>query len=339
MPRYTQLYREAADARSLFVLLDGVVEHTASGGVPSGQRVQRCDGAVVGATGAWSKSVVVVGLEALSRVPRDTTATTLKECVLLRLGSNALSPDAVLRELVQQPTQPCSGQGPLARGPPLTPNPTLALTQVRQQLPDVPLFFGLPAETLAEVAALSSAIEVAEGEDVLQLDVVPAHFCILTHGSVSVLLSSGLCVARLNARPADATCRNPFFGEMGLLANKPAVASVRATSAVRCITISRANFARFLGLVPDFEERVSEIARARGRENDLKLKLEAAEASRANMLATDKAMEVLALPQMQLRERRRADDDFSGGLASEANAVLFTQKLKPRARRPPKGTL
>ena len=79
MPRYTQLYREAADARSLFVLLDGVVEHTASNGVPSGQRVQRCDGAVVGATGAWSKSVVVVGLEALSRVPRDTTATTLKE--------------------------------------------------------------------------------------------------------------------------------------------------------------------------------------------------------------------------------------------------------------------
>ena len=34
---------------------------------------------MVGATGAWSKSVVVVGLEALSRVPRDTTATTLKE--------------------------------------------------------------------------------------------------------------------------------------------------------------------------------------------------------------------------------------------------------------------
>ena len=28
MPRYTQLYREAADARSLFVLLDGVVTLT-----------------------------------------------------------------------------------------------------------------------------------------------------------------------------------------------------------------------------------------------------------------------------------------------------------------------
>lgn len=181
--------------------------------------------------------------------------------------------------------------------------------------------------------------QVAEGEDVLQLDVVPAHFCILTHGSVAVVLSSGLCVARLNARPADATCRNPFFGEMGLLANKPAVASVRATSAVRCLTISRANFARFLGLVPDFEERVSEIGRARGRENDLKLKLEEAEASRANMLATDKAMEVLALPSMQQRERRRTDDDFSGGLASEAAAVLFTKKLQTRARRPPKGTL
>ena len=162
MPRYTQLYREAADARSLFVLLDGVVEHTASGGVPSGQRVQRCDGAVVGATGAWSKSVVVVGLEALSRVPRDTTATTLKECVLLRLGSNALSPDAMLRELVRQLTPTL----PTASAPEAGTSPHPHPHQVRQQLPDVPLFFGLPAEALAEVAALSSAIEVREGEDV-----------------------------------------------------------------------------------------------------------------------------------------------------------------------------
>ena len=164
MPRYTQLYREAADARSLFVLLDGVVEHTASNGVPSGQRVQRCDGAVVGATGAWSKSVVVVGLEALSRVPRDTTATTLKECVLLRLGSNALSPDAMLRELVRQLTLTLTL--PTASAPEAGTSPHPHPNQVRQQLPDVPLFFGLPAEALAEVAALSSAIEVREGEDV-----------------------------------------------------------------------------------------------------------------------------------------------------------------------------
>lgn len=210
---------------------------------------------------------------------------------------------------------------------------------MRQQLPDVPLFFGLSAEALEQVAALSSAIEVAEGQDVLE--VVPGHFCILTHGSVSVVLKegSGLCVAQLHARPADPNCRNPFFGEMSLLNNQAAVASVRATSAVRCITISGANFARFLDTVPDFEERVSEISRARRRENDLKLKLEAAEAQRADMLATDKATKVLALPQMQLRERRRADDDLTSGLASEANSVLFTQKLKTRARRPPKGTI
>ena len=133
VPRYTQLYREAADARSLFVLLDGVVEHTADSGVPSGQRVQRCDGAVVGATGAWSKSVVVVGLEALSRVPRETTATTLKECVLLRLGSNALSPDAVLREQVPQRTQPCSGEGPWPI--PLKPSPTRTPTRCGSSCP------------------------------------------------------------------------------------------------------------------------------------------------------------------------------------------------------------
>ena len=221
--------------------------------------------------------------------------------------------------------------------PPLKPNPTLALTQVRQQLPDVPLFFGLSAEALEQVAALSSAIEVTEGQDVLE--VVPAHFCILTHGTAAVVLKhSGLCVAQLHAHPGDPNCRNPFFGEMSLLNNQAAVAAVRATSAVRCITISSANFARFLDTVPDFEERVSEISRARHRENDLKLKLEAAEAQRADMLATDKATEVLALPQMQLRERRRADDELTSGLASEANSVLFAQKMKTRVRRPPKGT-
>ena len=359
MARYTELYREAADARSLFVLLDGEVEHSAAGGrVPSGQRVQRCDGVAVGATGAWSKSMVVVGLEALSRVPRDTTATTLKECVLLRLGSHVLSPDAVVRELVQPPAPSPSGHPNPYPSPTPNPNPnpnptpnpnpkrshsrpqpkpTPRARQVRQQLPDVPLFFGLSAEALEQVAALSSAIEVEAGQDVLE--VVPYHFCILTHGSASVVLKdSGLCVAYLHARPADPNCRNPFFGEMSLLHNQEAVAHVRATSAVRCITISSANFARFLDTVPDFEERVSEISRARRRENDLKLKLEAAEAERAEMLATDKATAVLALPQMQLRERRIADDDLKSGLAREANSVLFTQKMKARVRRPPKGT-
>ena len=47
---------------------------------------------------------------------------------------------------------------------------------------------------------------------------------------------------------------------------------------------------------------------------------------------------MLALPQMQLRERRIADDDLKSGLAREANSVLFTQKMKARVRRPPKGT-
>ena len=62
---------------------------------------------------------------------------------------------------------------------------------MRQQLPDVPLFFGLSAEALEQVAALSSAIEVEAGQDVLE--VVPYHFCILTHGSASVVLKdSGL---------------------------------------------------------------------------------------------------------------------------------------------------
>ena len=352
MPRYTQLYREASNARSLFVLLEGVIEHTASCGVPQGQRVQRCDsGSHEGAAGAWSMRAVVVGPEALSRVPRASTTTALSECLLLRISPHLLSPGAVARELV------------------------------RQQLPGVPLFSGLPPEALADLAALVGTIEVREGKDVLPVGAVPPYFCILTHGSVAVLMNSGLCaarialcvcacvrigrvctqlalgmtrslracacqahvarcVARLNARPADATLRNPFFGEMGLLANKPAMASVRATSYVRCLTISRTNFARFLSLVPDFEERVTEIGRARGRVNALKVQLDEANAARAFMVSASKAMEVLALPSMQWRERRCAGEEAPDrGLAGDAFALLESKKQQLRARRPPKGTL
>jgi len=98
---------------------------------------------------------------------------------------------------------------------------------VRSQLPKVPLFFGVRAETLANISGLVRVYKATEGQDLLALGVVPSRFCILTHGSIAVVLGNGLCVARLSAAPTDPTLRNPFFGEMGLLSNKPSVAAVR----------------------------------------------------------------------------------------------------------------
>lgn len=301
VPRYVRLYREAAAPRCFYILLEGSLEHSSTTGVvPEAQRVQSCGAAATAAAAAAGTAPpghgVVVGPEALSGVPRVTTATALTECHVLRF-SCTLSPDAIEREFV------------------------------RCALPGVPLFMGVSAQTLSDIAPLVGVREVADGEDVLTHGVVPSHFCILMHGSVEIVLGNGICVAKCSAVPADTNMRNPSFGEMGLLANKPAMAFVRATSTVKCLTISGPNFARFLDLLPDFEERLKTIAKSRARENENRAQMRANASARAAMLAVDKAEEVLALPQMQQRERMRTSGG-PVGLASVAAAMLCDARVR-----------
>ena len=299
MQRYMRLYREGAASRCLYVLLDGTLEHTASaGGVPQGQRVQ----SVELAKGGWRRLQVhgvVVGVEALQDGPRLTNATAVSECRLLQFPVLGLSQREVVREFV------------------------------RCELPLVPIFCDLPAEKLAQIVPLVGVIEHAEGENVLEYGVVPAHFVVLAQGSVSIVLGNGMCVASLQAQSDDQSQRYPIFGEMGLLANKPAMAFVRATSAVKCLTVSRQNFARFLDLVPDFEERIKAIARARAKENELKLKLKKDAEELAGLMAVAKAEEVLALPEMHMRKLRDTGD-YTPSFAGVATAVLETTRLNRR---------
>ena len=110
----------------------------------------------------------------------------------------------------------------------------------RRQLPAIPLFLGLPPEKLAAIVPLVGQRKFAAGEVIIEHGRVPSFFCILTHGKLEVVLANGLSVAKLTAKD------RPVFGEMGLLANKPAVASVLATSTSYCLTISRTDFMRFL---------------------------------------------------------------------------------------------
>ena len=112
------------------------------------------------------------------------------------------------------------------------------------------------------MAPLVSVVEAAEGENLVTLGEA-SQLVILMLGSVVVVLGNGACVATVPA-VQSATLRHPFFGELGLLHNQPAGAHVRAASAVKCLTVSRSNFARFLALLPDFEQRCVEIARHAG---------------------------------------------------------------------------
>ena len=141
---------------------------------------------------------------------------------------------------------------------------------VRAELAAVPIFHGVSAETFERMLSLVDVDEVdVVGHDIIKLGSVPSHLCILVHGNVDVILSNGLCVAKLTAHAAEAHNSYPFFGEMGLLANKPAMANVRASSACKVLTVSRASFPRFLNLVPDFEERLKAIAETRRKQDEL----------------------------------------------------------------------
>ena len=136
-----------------------------------------------------------------------------------------------------------------------------------------------------------AGIEVDKpGTDLISEGTVPQELCILAHGQVDIILKNGACVDRAAAHAKERHNSYPFFvcragartpdqprasrltyicwgshafvgprisgqGEMGLLANKPAMAYVRAASPCKVLTVSRANFARFLSLVPGLLSR------------------------------------------------------------------------------------
>ena len=147
---------------------------------------------------------------------------------------------------------------------------------------------------------------------------------------VAVVLGNERVVARMAARPDDLAQKEdpdrnyPFFGEIGLINNKPAMAYIRATSACKVLTVSRANFARFLDLLPRFEERVQYTAslRAKLQQNRQQQAAKAAEAHEmAVRMKVATATDLLASPLMKRRTILSNADARSDGLASFATAA------------------
>ena len=99
-------------------------------------------------------------------------------------------------------------------------------------------------------------------------------FYILLHGKLRVF-KADVQLALLDAHPADgvsATAQKesyPFFGEMALMDAAPRMASVHTQSPCKILSLSRANFGRFLSLVPDFKDRVVRIKSVRKKESEI----------------------------------------------------------------------
>ena len=97
-------------------------------------------------------------------------------------------------------------------------------------------------------------------------------FYILLHGKLRVF-KADVQLALLDAHPADdggaSKTSYPFFGEMALMDAAPRMASVHTLSPCKILSLSRANFGRFLSLVPDFKDRVARTKSVRKKESEI----------------------------------------------------------------------
>ena len=111
------------------------------------------------------------------------------------------------------------------------------------ELRRLPPFAGLTDVGLQRLAMRAAELRAAGGQ-VLALEGDPgAGMFVLYEGNVEVELRSG----RLELGPGD------FFGELALLVDDGArVASVRATTPVRCVTIPRDDFMALVETEPSF---------------------------------------------------------------------------------------
>jgi CRP-like cAMP-binding protein len=111
------------------------------------------------------------------------------------------------------------------------------------ELRELPLLSGLSEAGLVRVAACSAEVDAPEGQVLALPDDPGTGMFVIREGRVAVELRSGT----LTLGPGD------FFGELALLVPEGArVARVRATTAVRCLSIPREDFLALVDTEPSF---------------------------------------------------------------------------------------
>ena len=249
LPRYKVLYREGARADTMYVLLSGTLEHSSgSYKVPEAQRLQTVagNGGVLYRRGHESSRLdsdgVCVGIEVLTGVARTTTVETLKPAHLLQFDERVI-PDDLRAGMVR----------------------SFAESELRA----VRLFEGVAPGDFIEMVAL---FDIEESDDpnltLLWQGETPDGFYILAKGTVVIEVGGNVVATLEGMNPHDAFNSYPCFGEIGLLHNMPASATVRAITKCKLLVVPGHRFHMLLQLVPDFEERVKNIAELRKKADD-----------------------------------------------------------------------
>lgn len=131
------------------------------------------------------------------------------------------------------------------------------LLQTWKVVSSLPLFKGLDANWLAEIAGL------------LRTLMVPAHIVVITKGESSTSLFfivDGEVEIDLFPTPRRITS-GEFFGEAGLLQNKPRSATVTTVKPTRFLVLGLAEYQNLISRAPDLRKKLEETAAQRTRES------------------------------------------------------------------------
>jgi CRP/FNR family cyclic AMP-dependent transcriptional regulator len=118
----------------------------------------------------------------------------------------------------------------------------------------VPLFDGLSKKELTEIARATDDLRLDAGTVLCREGRIGNEFFVLVEGSVDVIRGDEVVSTRSGG---------DFVGEIALLVTKHRVATVRATTPVRCLVLTRGDFRRVLDENRAIEQKVMTVLATR----------------------------------------------------------------------------
>ncbi len=112
----------------------------------------------------------------------------------------------------------------------------------------VPLFSRLSKKNLVEVVRIADVVEVPAGKVLVKEDTRSFEFLMILEGQAKAE-QCGRLLGRLS--------QNDFFGEIGLIAQRPSPATVTAETAVKLLVVGPRHFEGLLDRVPDLWKEIA----------------------------------------------------------------------------------
>lgn len=223
------LIEEGAEGTSFFVLVRGSVRVT-----------KQLDGAQVVLAGLHD-GAIFGEMALVSAQPRTATVTAVNDCDLLEFDRTALQ--AASREVET-----------IARGL----DQFMRERMLNNLLATAPLFRPLDRKQRLDLARRFNALDVAAGTELIREGDVGRGLFVILHGEVDVSKRDGdekVLLATLG--PGD------VFGEIALLQDEPATATVTAAANGTVLFLDRDIFRRLVEAIPEIREYVESLGEER----------------------------------------------------------------------------